>query len=130
MNRPSRGQRERRIIMAQRKHVAAQKRSVRREVHISNPSKFGALETRILAGAAGSPSQNVSQREATALVRQIVESLPQADRDVLQMRLVDDLPFADIAVTLKIEPATVRKRFGRAMLKLSVKLKAAGLSKG
>jgi RNA polymerase sigma-70 factor (ECF subfamily) len=77
-----------------------------------------------------SPSQEAEAREFADRVSRILVELPDADREVLLLRHADGLPFAEIGALLGIDPATVRKRFGRALIRLQKILAAAGLLRG
>ena len=61
---------------------------------------------------------NRQQKEMVRRVRDAIERLPDHERDVIVMRHYEGLSNQDIGVILNIEPATVSKRHGRAMLRL------------
>jgi DNA-directed RNA polymerase specialized sigma24 family protein len=48
--------------------------------------------------------------------------LNEVDREVIYMRIFEGLAHDEIAAVLEIEAATVRKRFGRALLRLRSEL--------
>lgn len=48
-----------------------------------------------------------------------VEALADADREVLLLRHVDNLPYDEVGVLLRIDPATARKRYGRTLVRWS-----------
>lgn len=56
--------------------------------------------------------------EEAGRVREAVAALPQADREVVRMRIWDGLAFPEIARTLGLTEETVRSRFRRAAEKL------------
>ena len=60
--------------------------------------------------------------EAVALVRKIVEELPDGQRDVLQMRDIDGLEFPEIAEILATDIAYVRVLLSRARKRVKEKL--------
>ncbi len=64
------------------------------------------------------PEQIILQRELLAQLSTTVKALPQAQQEVLQLRIGDDLPFADIAVLFDKREPTGRQLFSRAMAKL------------
>jgi DNA-directed RNA polymerase specialized sigma24 family protein len=51
----------------------------------------------------------------------------EADREILLMRHMEELPYAEIACLLDIEADAARKRYGRALLRLRKVLKEHGL---
>ena len=61
-------------------------------------------------------------KEAVTLVRRIIEELPEAQRDVLQMRDIDGLEFNEIAEILATDLAYVRVLLSRARKKVKEKL--------
>lgn len=76
------------------------------------------LEQVVTSEDAEPSSDNESQIEARAdlaLILERISRLKEDFRDVLLLRLVDDLPFQDIAVILDKKPGAVRVIFHRAM---------------
>ena len=71
-----------------------------------------------LQGLMSTPSQNLQRKETARLVREAIEKLPQHERDVVVMRHYEELSNQEIGILLDVEPATVSKRHGRAMLRL------------
>ena len=57
-------------------------------------------------------------------MRRAIEKLPEAQREVLQLRLVDELSYAAIAEALAIPIGTVRSRLHAAMAALRTRLGA------
>ncbi len=115
-----------RLLMLRRHHAGAARRAVGREVALPAESSL-ALAKQLLARGS-SPSQRVNQQELAGRVRQAVAQLADADRDVLLMRTFEGLSFEEVALTLGIEPATARKRHGRALLRLGKLLAEGGLT--
>ena len=74
------------------------------------------------------PSQQLDQQELARRVRQAVAQLPDPDREVLMMRTFEGLSFEEVGVLLEIDPATARKRHGRALLRLHKILSEGGLT--
>ncbi len=111
--------------MIERQHVAAQRRSVRREVPLPDASSLQ-LAHQLLAPAA-TPSQQLRRREAAQLVRQALAQLSENDREILLMRNLEQLSNAEVAQVLQIEPAAASQRYGRALLRLRKLLIDRGL---
>jgi RNA polymerase sigma-70 factor, ECF subfamily len=114
-----------RILDLHRNHIRRSRRAVGRERPLPDRSSI-ALAQPLLA-AHPSPSQEAEGREFADRVSRAIRELPEADREVLLLRHVDGLPFAEIASLLDIDPAAARKRFGRALIRLQKLLSDAGL---
>lgn len=61
-------------------------------------------------------------RADLGIVLATLRTLPRADREALLLRLVGDLPFADIAVLMNTSPAAVKMRISRARRRLAASL--------
>ena len=115
-----------RLVDLRRRHVEAARRATGREVAL--PDRSSLLLAQRLVGPGSTPSREFQRRELTRRVRQIVGLLPDADRELLLLRVYDGLPYDDIAAILRIDPATARKRHGRALLKLHALMTQHGLT--
>jgi RNA polymerase sigma-70 factor (ECF subfamily) len=115
-----------RLLMLSRHHLGAACRAVQREVALPEHSSF-VLARQLLARGA-TPSQELDQRELARRVSLAVAQLPEADREILLMRTFEGLSFEEVAYTLAIDPATARKRHGRALLRLHKLLSEGGLT--
>ena len=104
------------LLMARRRHVKAGRRSVERELPL--PEKSSMLMARQLMQGGPTPSQALAKKEAADKVRRAVTRLPESDREVVLMLNFEELTSTEAAQVLGIEPATVRKRYGRALLRL------------
>ena len=107
-----------------RRHVDAARRSVQRECSISDASSL-MLAQGLLAGT---PSRVVAEKEMAQRVRELVETLPKNDREILLLRYVEELSNAEAALILSIDPGTARKRHGRALKRLLAAMIEAGLA--
>ena len=67
---------------------------------------------------ASTPSQNLQKEELARRVRDAIAGLPEHEREVVVMRHYEGLSNQEIGILLKMDPATVSKRHGRAMLRL------------
>ena len=110
------------LIRAHEKHLKADRRSVRREAQLANRSSV--MLAKRFAATDPPPGQRMLDEERVQIVAQAIDGLPELDREILIMRNVEDLNFNEIAVSLDIEPAAARKRFGRALLRLQKQLRA------
>jgi RNA polymerase sigma-70 factor (ECF subfamily) len=100
-------------------------RDVDREEAVPDRSSLALARSFVARGP--SPSQEAQARELADRVAEAVAGLSEADRAVLLMRHVEDLPYEEIACLLDIEEATARKRYGRALLHLQQALAERGL---
>jgi RNA polymerase sigma factor (sigma-70 family) len=71
-----------------------------------------------LAGEDGytAVEQRLSPRQA---LREALESLPPHEREALELRVVDELPYEQVAARLAIRPAAARLRVSRALRRLA-----------
>jgi RNA polymerase sigma-70 factor (ECF subfamily) len=108
------------LLRLQQRHLA-QKRSVLRE----EPQAFAPSDESVqelagrLASPSGTPSNRLIREELFGRVRQALTQLADADREVLLMRYVEQLPVADIAAVLGISEAAVKMRHRRALDRMS-----------
>lgn len=82
------------------------------------PDESSLAVARALAGPGPSPSQAVEARELADRVAAAVAGLPATDREVLALRLADEMPYEEVGCLLEIEPAAARQRYVRALLRL------------
>ncbi len=113
-----------RMLMLQRQHHAAG-RNVDREVGI--PDGSGLLLVQQFIASRSAPGQRLEESEMVRFVRQVMERLSEADREILLMRNLEGLTNQEVAEYLQIEPVAASQRYGRALLRLQKLLAAAGL---
>ncbi|MGD9855028.1 MAG: sigma-70 family RNA polymerase sigma factor [Planctomycetaceae bacterium] len=106
------------LVDVRRRHLGAQKRSVRGEIGLSEASSLAVVHRLRQT----SPSKAAEQKELVAHVRMVMDQLAEMDRDVLLLRHVEELSNAEVAELLEIEPAAASKRYGRAVRRLSERL--------
>jgi RNA polymerase sigma-70 factor (ECF subfamily) len=114
-----------RLLMLRRFHVRSARRAVGKEVAI--PDRSSLLLARQLL-ASSTASQHLAREELAALVRRSMALLPEHDREVLLMRTFEGLSFEEVGYLLGLDPATARKRHGRALLRLHKILSEGGLT--
>ena len=112
-----------RLAMAHRKHVLAAKRTVRREFALPQQSSIS-IAQRLLTKPL---SSQISKSETAAQVRSAVAGLDELDREIVLLQAFEGLNSTESAQVLGIEPATARKRFGRALLRLRQLLVDSGV---
>jgi RNA polymerase sigma-70 factor (ECF subfamily) len=114
-----------RLLDLRRDHRRRQRRSVDREVALPEGSSLQLAQPLLARGS--SPSAHLQARENTDRIARAVAQLPEADREILLMRHVEELPYEEIACLLAIEPPAARKRYGRALIRLQEVLTDNGL---
>ena len=109
-----------RLAELHRRHVRAQRRSVRREEPGLLPLPEGPAEELAdrLAASASSPSQRLLRSEARQRVRAALKLLAPADREVLELRHLEQLSAAETAAVLGISTAAAQSRHLRAVQRL------------
>ncbi|MCA9169136.1 MAG: sigma-70 family RNA polymerase sigma factor, partial [Planctomycetales bacterium] len=112
------------LVQVRRYHLQSQRRSIGREVGDDHST---ALLHASLALSASTPSRNLMRAEAQQSVVAALNRLAEIDREILFMREFEKRPYEEIADICEIDAAAARKRFGRALLRLRLELKAAGL---
>jgi RNA polymerase sigma-70 factor (ECF subfamily) len=109
-----------RLALAHRRHIKAAGRSVRLE-HLGSPgasdgSNFLLVDR--LAASGTSPSENYRREELRQRVRKALDALGESDREVLILRYLEDLPFAEVAVELGITENAAKVRHFRALVRI------------
>lgn len=114
----------------QRRHVGAERRDVRREVHEQTPAAWG--ESTFLAdhiaGQITSPSAAAGRDELRARLTSALGQLTDADREVLVLRHFEQLTSAEVAHELGLERSAASKRYVRALRRLEQALRELGVS--
>jgi RNA polymerase sigma-70 factor (ECF subfamily) len=108
-----------------RRHAMAARRDVCREQSLPASEATTGAQPRLSHGT--TPSQQLAERERSARLARLLKKLSDADRTILELRVIEDLPYEEVSRRLEIEPATARKRYGRALLRLRSVLLADGL---
>ncbi|MCS7471663.1 sigma-70 family RNA polymerase sigma factor [Stieleria sp. ICT_E10.1] len=107
------------LAMHVRRFLGTQKRDPRLEqnLNVSLASASGFLQSRIAAEIT-SPSQHFARNEAFLLLAEALESLPEDYRQVIILRHVDGLPFAEVAKSMGRSVDSVEKLWVRGLAKL------------
>jgi RNA polymerase sigma-70 factor (ECF subfamily) len=114
---------QRRLIDLHRRHVQARRRSVTREVRPPGLPDHSALALadRLFARTS-SPSAGLRRQERRDRVRAALAALPEQDREVLVLRILEAMPTRETAAVLGISEVAVRSRQVRALDRLKVLL--------
>ena len=114
-----------RLVMLRRYHVDAARRSVERDLPLPDRSSL-VLAQQLLAAGSG-PSQQLIKREFVRRVREAVNQLSEEDREVLVLRILEELSNQEVAQLLHLDPSTTSRRYGRAVMRLRNILLDSGL---
>jgi RNA polymerase sigma-70 factor (ECF subfamily) len=117
-----------RIYNYRRAHLETARRSVNREQ--AYPDQSSMMIAAPFLHRDSSPSRRIAKRETQRLVSAAVNELADLDREILLMRNVEGLSHPEIAQVLDLSPDAVRKRYGRALVKLQRLMAAKGLTEG
>jgi RNA polymerase sigma-70 factor, ECF subfamily len=104
-------------INSTRRDYRRQRRDVRREQ--AEPAE-GIHE---LIASQDRPDLQIQRHEQVARFREVLTRLPQDYAEVIQLRGIDELPFAEIAQKMERSVDAVSKLWARALVKLSEELK-------
>jgi RNA polymerase sigma-70 factor (ECF subfamily) len=111
-----------RLIDLHRRHVQARRRSVTREDPAGLPDRSALALAERLFTRHSSPSARLHRAERRDRVRAALAALPANDREVLVLRVLEELPTRDIAAVLGISEVAVRSRQVRALERLKALL--------
>jgi RNA polymerase sigma-70 factor (ECF subfamily) len=114
------------LLKARRRHLNTARRAAGREVPLPDHSSL--LLAQRLQAAGLAPEQAVNQEQLAVRLRQGLEQLPEADREILLLRNFEELSYEEVGYLLGIEPAAARKRHGRALVRLHRILFEGGLT--
>lgn len=110
------------LITHRRRHVSAQRRTIHREQQLAD----SALMASKLMWC--SPSKVLRQREFAEKLFAVMQAMPIFDREILQLRHIEELNNQEIAALLKISPDTASQRYGRALRRFVARLESSGMS--
>ena len=115
-----------RLLKIRRQHAATLKRAMGREQPLPDHSSLQ-LARHIWAEGTGASGPAV-RRELADQVRRALKRLPEIDREILLMRVLEGMPYEDVARILEIDPAAARKRYGRALTRMCKSLRDGGFT--
>jgi RNA polymerase sigma-70 factor (ECF subfamily) len=109
-----------RLMKLHRSHIAAGRRSVRREdaATVRLPDESVAKLAERLAASGTAPSERLVQEEVRERVRAALDELSPNDRELLVMRYLEHMPLKEISEVLAITPAAAKMRHARALVRL------------
>jgi RNA polymerase sigma-70 factor (ECF subfamily) len=113
-------------------HVVAGKRNVRQEISVREiGAALGRSSMRlesVLAGCGDSPSDEASRHERAILLANQMEKLPSDYREVLVLRHLEGLPFAEVARQMGRSSGAVRMLWLRALESLRERMLREGVA--
>lgn len=101
-----------RLIADHRDHLHAQKRDVARERRIEQEGTSSS-GPQLEPWSSTTPSRVASARELAAAIERVLAELPDEFREVIRLRLIENLPVQEIADRLGLGESAVRHRFRR-----------------
>lgn len=104
----------------EREHLKYEKRSALRE--ISGETSELILDS--MRSETRSPKTILAHKERNALVRQLVDALPDTDRQIILLRNFDAMSNAECAAILGVNPKAASIRYVRALGRLRDRLKS------
>lgn len=108
-----------RLSMLLRHYLGTQGRDLRREQGLEiNLDQTSQLLERGLFANGNSPSQSVMRREQGVILAEALAQLPEDYREIVMLRHLEDLPFADVAERMKRSVDSVQKLWVRALARL------------
>jgi RNA polymerase sigma-70 factor (ECF subfamily) len=120
-----------RLTALHRRHLHAKKRSVNREefpnVELSDQT-VAHLANRLSAHGT-SPSGNLVQQEEKAALRDAMSKLTPQEREVLELKYLEDMSTAEVAAVQDITERTVRRRHREALMSMGRLLRNSGWEK-
>jgi RNA polymerase sigma-70 factor (ECF subfamily) len=115
-----------RLAKEHRAHLARARRSVRREEPgvLDLPDESVAELAQRLVDSASSPSRHALRVERQGRVRAALALLSEADREVLVLRYLEQMPLREVAAVLGVNESAVKMRHFRALERLRTLLEA------
>ncbi len=111
-----------RLVDLHRRHIQAERRSVRREASLGlSQSSVMCLADRLVTTSAG-PLRRLIREERVQRVRQALDGLADADREILTLRHLEQLKFSDCAAVMSVSLTAAKKRYLRALEQLQATL--------
>ena len=110
-----------RLTQIHRRHLGVQARDPRREVNLvaTTPEATSAAIAAHLVGHFTSPSGAAVKAEAKLQLQEALNTLKESDREILALRHTEQLTSSEIATLLEISEAAAKKRYIRALQKLT-----------
>lgn len=110
-----------RLLRTHRAHLEAKKRDARRDVSVDY-GHYGEVSSICLAaqllGKYSSVAGKAMKEEQNTLLRAVLDGMGESDREIIGLRIFEDLTNGEAAQELGLTKQTVSKRFIRALLRV------------
>lgn len=107
------------LLRAVERHVQTAKRDVRREVSLDHLRRGVEQSTwqcaALLPGREASPSTELRRAESNTLLAEVLSTLPADYREVIRLRNLEGLPFAEVAERMDRSSGAVRMLWLRSL---------------
>lgn len=106
------------LAVLYRHHQAADKRDINRETPRFQASPDAESMVVELEESMVSPHSAIARVEVARKLRAVIDSMDKNDREVLALKALEQLSYAEVAEELNISEEAAMKRFQRAILRL------------
>ncbi|MDO4568997.1 MAG: sigma-70 family RNA polymerase sigma factor [Planctomycetia bacterium] len=106
----------------ERKNLQCQKRDAFKEQNLETNQTSAEAQWERFADSITSPLSRLAREDRHEMLRNILDSLPENDRQILTLRHFDDMSNRECAEALGIEPKAASIRYVRALQRLKEKL--------
>ncbi len=108
------------IIALERKHLQSQKRDAYKEQDVADPNEDATakLNWNMFADSVTGPLTKIARIDRYELLKKALESLPENDRQILELRHFDNMSNSDCAEVLHITAKNASIRYVRALERL------------
>lgn len=112
------------ITDLERKHLQSQKRDAYREQEIAGAEEVSspALDWNMFADTVTGPLTQIARQDRYELLRKTMETLPEHDREILELRHFDGMSNQECADALHLTPKNASIRYVRALERLKKQL--------
>ncbi|WP_294434129.1 sigma-70 family RNA polymerase sigma factor [uncultured Victivallis sp.] len=112
------------ISALERKHLQSQKRDAYKELAVSdqNEATTAKLDWNMFADSVTGPLTRIARIDRYELLKKALESLPENDRQILELRHFDNMTNSDCAEVLHITAKNASIRYVRALERLQKQL--------
>lgn len=112
------------ISALERKHLRSQKRDAYKELAVSdqNEATTAKLDWNMFADSVTGPLTRIARIDRYELLKKALESLPENDRQILELRHFDNMTNSDCAEVLHITAKNASIRYVRALERLQKQL--------
>ena len=111
------------VATVERRYLQSRKRDAYKEVDLADGDcSISQLEWNRFADTLTGPLSRAARVDRYALLRQAIETLPEKDRQILELRHFDGMSNADCAEVLGIKPKAASIRYVRALQRLQKEL--------